>query len=167
VFWPSIHDITTDPDDPPAFVALLARRHGRWVSRPESDGPTAAAAQRRAYPDIQPLIVGAPLARVFAAALAAARGMGWEVVAHNRDAGRIEAIATTRLMRFKDDVVVRLREDRAGTRVDVRSKSRLGRGDLGTNARRIRRYLAALTQIHTSQHQAAAGRGEQPERFTE
>ena len=146
MFWPSIHDITTDPDDPPVFVALLARRGGRRVSRPEYDGPNAATEQRRAYPDIQPLTLAAPLAQVFDAAMAAARTMGWELVAADRDAARIEAIATTSLMRFKDDVVIRLRQEAAGIRVDVRSKSRLGRGDLGTNARRIRRFLAALTR---------------------
>ena len=146
MFWPSIHDITTDPDDPPAFMALLGRRAGRWVSPPEYDGPKAAAEQRRAYPDIQPLILNAPLTQAFEAAAAAARAMGWETVEADRAAGRIEAIATTRLMRFKDDVVVRLRGDVGGVRVDVRSKSRVGRGDLGTNARRIRRFLAALIQ---------------------
>jgi uncharacterized protein (DUF1499 family) len=146
VFWPPIHDITTDPDDPPQFEALLPRRAGRWVSRADYDGPQAAAAQRRAYPDIQPLTVPVPLDRVFEAALAAARVMGWQVVAHNRAAGRIEAIATTRVMRFKDDVVVRLREGAQGVRVDVRSKSRLGRGDLGANARRIRHFASLLVR---------------------
>jgi uncharacterized protein (DUF1499 family) len=142
VFWPSIHDITTDPDDPPAFKALLTRRAGRWVSPPEYDGPHAAAEQRRAYPDIQPLMVNVPLPRAFEAAVASAREMGWEIVAADHNTAHIEAIATTALMRFKDDIVVRFREVGARVRVDVRSKSRLGRGDLGTNARRIRRFLA-------------------------
>ena len=115
------------------------------MSPAEYDGPTAAAEQRRAYPDVQPLIASAPLPRVFETAAATARAMGWEVIATDRAAGRIEAIATTRLLRFKDDVVIRLREERGRVRVDVRSKSRLGRGDLGTNARRIRRFLAALS----------------------
>ena len=144
MFWPSIHDITTDPDDPPAFVALLSRRSGGWLSPPDYDGPQAAAEQRGAYPDIQPLVLAGPIERVFDAAIAAARAMRWEIVAADRNAGRIEAIATTRVMRFKDDVVVRLRQEDERVRVDVRSKSRLGRGDLGTNARRIRRYLASL-----------------------
>lgn len=148
MFWPRIHDITTDPDDPPAFDALLGRRAGKWVSTPDYDGAQAASEQRRAYPGIQPLVLAAPRGQVFDAALRAARGMGWEIVASDGPTGRIEAIDTTRLMRFKDDVVIRLREEGAGTRVDVRSKSRLGRGDLGTNARRIRRYLSALAQIH-------------------
>jgi uncharacterized protein (DUF1499 family) len=145
VFWPRIHDVTTDPDDPPTFQALLSRRAGRWVSPPAYDGVQAAAEQRRAYPDIQPLTLTIPPAPAFEAALAAARRLGWEIVASDWVSGRIEAIATTRLMRFKDDVVVRLRPEGGGTRVDVRSKSRLGSGDLGTNARRIRRFLAILT----------------------
>jgi uncharacterized protein (DUF1499 family) len=70
---------------------------------------------------------------------------GWRVVGDDVAAGRLEAIATTRWLRFKDDVVVRLRDrPEGGTRVDVRSKSRIGRSDLGTNARRIRTYLADL-----------------------
>jgi uncharacterized protein (DUF1499 family) len=74
-----------------------------------------------------------------------ARQLGWEIVAVDRARGVLEAIDTTFWFRFKDDIVVRLR-DRAqgGTRVDVRSKSRIGRSDLGTNARRIRAYLADL-----------------------
>jgi uncharacterized protein (DUF1499 family) len=144
VFWPRIHDITTDTVDPPLFVALVPRRAGRWVSRPDYDGPVAAAQQRRAYPDIQPLTLAVPRSRAFDAALAAARSMGWEIVAAERDTGRIEAIATTRLMRFKDDVVVRLRQEGEAVRIDVRSKSRLGAGDLGTNARRIRTFVGAL-----------------------
>ncbi|MND03152.1 hypothetical protein D3C83_228380 [compost metagenome] len=65
-------------------------------------------------------------------------------MASDRAAGRVEAIATTTLLRFKDDVVVRVRDAAGGSRVDVRSKSRVGVGDLGTNARRIRRFLSAL-----------------------
>ena len=146
MFWPSIHDITTDPDDPPAFDALLHRRGGRWVSTADYDGPHAASEQRRAYPDIKPLLLAVPMARLFDAAVAAGRAMGWEVVSADRATGRIEAVATTRLLRFKDDVVVRLRQDDEFVRVDVRSKSRLGRGDLGTNARRIRRFLESVTR---------------------
>lgn len=141
--WPRIHDITTDPADPPLFVSLLTRR-GLKVSPPGYDGPEAAAQQRDAYPDIQPLVLGVPRAQAFDAAVAAARGMGWEMVASDPATGRIEAIATTLLLRFKDDVVIRVRGEGTGSRIDVRSKSRVGVGDLGTNARRIRRFLSAL-----------------------
>ena len=143
MIWPRIHDITTDTVDPPQFVALLSRRGSR-VSSPEYDGPRVASEQRRAYPDIQPLVLGVPASQAFDAAVAAAGKMGWEIVASDRASGRIEAIATTRLLRFKDDVVVRVRDDTTGARIDVRSKSRIGVGDLGANARRIRRLFSKL-----------------------
>ena len=142
-FWPRIHDITTDTVDPPQFVSLLTRR-GASASPAEYDGPEAASEQHEAYPDIQPLALGLPVAQAFDAAVAAAGRMRWEVIAAERDARRVEAIATTFWLRFKDDIVVRVREAGAGSRIDVRSKSRIGVGDLGTNARRISRFLFEL-----------------------
>jgi uncharacterized protein (DUF1499 family) len=140
---PPIHDITTDLEDPPAFVAIAPLRAG--ASNPvEYAGPETADAQRRAYPDLRPLAVAAPPATAFARALDAARAMGWEIVAADTAAGRIEATATTRWYGFKDDVVVRVTPSDGGSRVDVRSKSRVGRGDVGANAARIRAYLARL-----------------------
>ena len=142
---PSIHDITTDPDDPPAFVAILPLRAGA-ANPPEYAGATAAADQRRAYPDIQPLSLRVAKEEAFDRALGAARALGWDVVADDRASGRIEAVDTTFWFGFKDDVVIRITEVPVdgGTRVDVRSKSRVGRGDLGTNARRIRDLLGRL-----------------------
>jgi len=104
------------------------------------------AQQRRAYPDIQPLVVNVPAEKAFDRALAAVRDLGWNVVASERDAGRIEAVDTTFWFGFKDDVVIRVREMGApgSTRIDVRSKSRVGVGDLGTNARRVRTLLDRL-----------------------
>jgi uncharacterized protein (DUF1499 family) len=109
-------------------------------------GGEVAAAQRRAYPDIGPLALAMPPATAFARALDAAKGMGWEIVAADAGAGRIEATATTPWFGFRDDVVVRITPAAAGSRVDVRSVSRVGRSDLGTNARRIREYLAMLSR---------------------
>jgi uncharacterized protein (DUF1499 family) len=77
-------------------------------------------------------------------ALDAARSLGWEVVASDAATGRIEATATSRWFGFKDDVVVRIRPEGAGSRVDVRSMSRVGVGDLGANAERVREFLAKL-----------------------
>ena len=74
----------------------------------------------------------------------AARAQGWEMVAVVPAEGRIEATETTRWFGFKDDVVIRVRPAAAGSRVDVRSVSRVGRGDVGTNARRVRAFLEAL-----------------------
>jgi len=140
---PSIHDITTDTDNPPQFVALRAVRE-KSPNGPEYAGEKIARQQKAAYPDIQPLMVGEPPARAFERALAAARSMGWDIAAASAEDGRIEATATTRWFRFKDDVVVRVTPSTAGSRIDVRSKSRLGRSDLGTNAKRIRAYFAAF-----------------------
>ena len=140
---PSIHDITTDTENPPAFVAILERRRGA-PNPPEYDGPAVAAQQKRGYPDLAPATVPAPPDRTLAAAEATARALGWEVVAVTTVEGRLEATATTRWFGFKDDVVVRVTPAGSGSRVDVRSKSRVGHSDLGANAKRIRAFLTDL-----------------------
>ncbi len=142
---PAIHDITTDMDNPPAFVAVLPLRAGA-ANPPEYAGAETAAQQRRAYPDVQPLVLRSSAGETFDRALAAVRDLGWEVVASDRAAGRIEAVDTTFWFGFKDDVVIRIAETppAGGTRVDVRSKSRVGVGDLGTNAGRVRELLRRL-----------------------
>jgi len=140
---PPIHDLTTDTDWPPQFVAIVALRAGA-PNPPGYAGKEVAELQRKAYPDIQPLALGVPPAMAFSRALAAAEAMGWEIVAKDQPAGRLEAVATTFWFGFKDDVVVRIAPAPPGSRIDVRSKSRVGRSDAGTNARRIREYLERL-----------------------
>ncbi|HWZ61034.1 MAG TPA: DUF1499 domain-containing protein [Gemmatimonadaceae bacterium] len=140
---PPIHDISTDPADPPAFVALHAAR----VNAPNGSdygGPDVAAQQRAAYPDIVPAIVVSPPPVTFARALAIARDMRWSVVAADTTAGRIEA-TTTSWFGFTDDIVVRITPVPEGTRVDIRSASRAADTDGGTNAHHIRTYLHELT----------------------
>jgi uncharacterized protein (DUF1499 family) len=141
---PPIHDISTDTADPPTFEAVVPLR---------ADAPNtleysqeAARHQRSGYPDIRPLILEMPAPQVFDRALQAARDEGWEIVDANADEGRIEATDTTTFFGFKDDVVVRLTTLGGRTIVDVRSVSRVGRGDAGTNARRVRDYLERLSQ---------------------
>jgi uncharacterized protein (DUF1499 family) len=141
---PPIHDITTDPEDPPEFQAIVPLR----VDAPNPiayPGAEVAAQQEDAYPDVQPLLTGLAPEEAFARALEAAGELGWEVVAADRAEGRIEAVDTTFWFGFQDDVVVRIRPADPGSRIDVRSKSRVGVGDLGTNAARIRAYLDALS----------------------
>jgi uncharacterized protein (DUF1499 family) len=140
---PPIHDISTDTADPPEFVAILPLRADA-PNPAEYGGPAIAAAQQQAYPDLQPLALSQPPEAVFGRAVEAARRAGWEIVASDSAAGRIEATATTGWFGFKDDVVVRIRPANEGSRVDVRSVSRVGRSDVGTNARRIRAYLVDL-----------------------
>ncbi len=137
---PAIHDITTDTDRPPGFAALLPLRL-EAPNGAEYGGPAVAAKQRAAYPDVKPAHLAAPPDAAFDRALAAAQKMGWTIAAADRAGGRIEATATTFWFGFKDDVVVRVAPEGTGSRVDVRSMSRVGRSDLGTNARRIRNYL--------------------------
>ncbi|HLK12464.1 MAG TPA: DUF1499 domain-containing protein [Candidatus Binatia bacterium] len=140
---PRINDFTTDPADPPAFHAAagLPANAGRDMTYPAA----FAAQQRRCCPDLAPVELPAGV-DAFARARRAAESMpAWTVIDADRAAGRIEAVATTRLFGFHDDVVIRVRPLPDGrSRVDVRSKSRDGKGDLGTNAARIRAYVAAL-----------------------
>jgi len=142
---PAIHDITTDTANPPAFQALLAARADA-PNPAEYGGAEVAAKQHAAYPDIQPLQFDAPPAKVFPAALETARAMGWDIAAQVPDEGRIEATATTFWFGFKDDVVIRLQPAADGTRVDVRSESRVGGSDVGANAARIRAYSRKLRE---------------------
>ena len=145
-----IHDVTTDADDAPRFVALrelrLQCRNGVLYS-----GLRGAAHHAR-YPDIAPALYAQAPATIFQAALAAAKTMQWDIAAAVESEGRIEATATTRLLRFKDDVVIRLRADadadastsNYGTRLDIRSASRVGSSDFGANAKRIHRFLQTI-----------------------
>ena len=140
---PPIHDITTDTGDPPAFEALLPLREGA-PNPPAYGGPQIAAQQAEGYPDLAPLDVAVPPQQAFDAAFSAATAMGWEIVASDADAGRIEASDTTFWFGFVDDVVVRIRAADDGSRIDVRSVSRVGVSDVGANAVRVRAYLAEL-----------------------
>ncbi|WP_206044667.1 DUF1499 domain-containing protein [Gemmatimonas groenlandica] len=140
---PPIHDITTDMTDPPAFVAVLPLRASATNSAVYA-GDSIAALQRAAYPDVQPLMLPVPPLAAFERAVAAAKVMGWEIVAGDSPSGRLEATATTTWFGFKDDVVVRIRAENGGSRIDVRSVSRVGRSDVGANAARIARYLREL-----------------------
>jgi hypothetical protein len=143
---PPIHDITTDTLDPPQFSAILPLR-GAAPNPPGYAGEQVARLQQEAYPDLRSYRLNAGAGQAFERALAAARQMGWEIVAADPETGRIEATATTFWYGFKDDIVVRIGADDAGNGgsvIDVRSKSRVGRSDLGANAARIRAYLDAL-----------------------
>lgn len=139
---PPIHDITTDLENPPGFDAIVPLRGDapNSLERPAD----LAQQQRQGYPDLAPIVLTVPLDQAFTRALEAAQDAGWQIVTADKGSGRIEATDTTRWFGFTDDIVVRLTPWGAGTRVDVRSVSRVGRSDVGTNARRIRRYIQGL-----------------------
>ena len=142
---PPIHDISTDTSDPPLFVDVLPLRAGARNSAAYG-GSRVAELQKAAYPDIVPVDLAIAPGEVFTRALAAAKAMGWALVAADSATGRIEATATTRVFRFKDDVVIRIRPHNGGSRCDVRSVSRIGGSDLGKNASRIREFITRLRQ---------------------
>lgn len=141
---PPIHDITTDPADPPPFVAAIALR-GPHTNSPAYGGEEVAAQQRKAFPDIEPLILPnvAP-ADAFARAMQASNNVGLRIINSEPAQGRIEGVATTGWFGFQDDVVIRVGPEGSGSRIDIRSASRVGRGDAGMNARRVRALLRMM-----------------------
>lgn len=144
---PPIHDITTDTREPPAFSALLeARRRAPngadYGASPGWPASKLREAQQAAYPHIQPIMTSLSMTEAAARAEAVLQEMGLEVVDVNLAVGRVEATATTFWYGFKDDVVVRVRRVQGGSRLDVRSMSRIGRSDLGANAARIAEFTA-------------------------
>ncbi len=140
---PAIHDISTDTDNPPAFSAVAPLRRGS-PNPVEYGGEEIADQQHKSYPDIQPLLMHAPVDHAFEHVVETAREAGWNIVDANPAQGRLEATATTFWFGFKDDVVIRVLATETGSRIDVRSVSRVGRSDIGANARRVRAYLAKL-----------------------
>ena len=98
------------------------------------------------YADLQPQRFTRPFDHVFDAALATAQALAWEVTAQDRNQAEIRAVATTAIFRFKDDITITISREGKNVLVNVRSRSRIGKGDLGTNARRIRHFQAELAQ---------------------
>ncbi|MBL4864696.1 MAG: DUF1499 domain-containing protein [Rhodobiaceae bacterium] len=141
---PRIHDISTDLQDPPIFVAILAQRTPAHNSLDRTTPEDLAALQQAAYPDLQPLLLDRHPGEAFEDVVAAVQALGWEVVSIAVEEGRVEATDTTLVMGFKDDVVVRVREEEGKALIDIRSASRVGESDLGKNAARIRALRAEI-----------------------
>ena len=140
---PRIHDISTDLADPPRFFAVLPLRKGASPAPDRIDDKTAKL-QRAGYPDLATLDLPLNSDAAFAKVLQAAKTMEWEVVSSRPAEGILEATATTAWFGFRDDIVVRVRAAGEHSRVDVRSTSRVGVGDAGKNADRIRKFLTLL-----------------------
>ncbi len=159
---PPIHDVTTNIADAPRFTPATMAARQAFGANPVGEmtaklGSTPAYANNAAlkdktlgevgaaaYPALKPLNAAANPAATYAAALAEAQAQGWKVTTQDPAAGVVEAVAETALFGFKDDVTIRVRPSGAGSIVDVRSTSRVGLSDMGTNAKRITGYLAAL-----------------------
>jgi hypothetical protein len=155
---PPIHDISTDIEYAPQFKALLPLREGA-PNGPGYDGPkmlvyngkktTVAALQKKYYEDVIPYaILGITPFKLLKRALTAANDMGWHIVDVDWKGDRIEATDTTFWFGFTDDIVIRVKPaGRIGARLDIRSKSRVGQSDLGTNARRIRAFIKRMKSM--------------------
>lgn len=143
VRFPPIHDITTDTSNPPTFIALDDNRSGAKNTLVYG-GPEVAAQQSKAFPDIAPIQSNKSAPDAFAEALRVGKAMGWEIVAQDPSDLRFEATARTSVYRFVDDVVVAVTSVDGASRIDIRSVSRIGRGDRGVNAMRIREFIKAF-----------------------
>jgi uncharacterized protein (DUF1499 family) len=148
VALPLVNDVTTDPDDPPSFGRSRAALEARGGMQPPEglggDGTAGAS-----YGDLQPVLLEVTAAEAFEAARKTVAALGWRVVEQvppggRTGTGRIDAVATSALYRFADDITIRIRPSAGETRVDIRSRSRVGRHDLGANAARIRAFAAEL-----------------------
>lgn len=146
---PLLNDVSTDIDDPPSFsrsrIVLEAR-----MGRVPPDVPTERRRiQRQAYPKTGPIVLELPAEIAFEIARRAALNRGWRVLEASRPGGRsgvgrIEAVAQTRLLRFSDDITIRVRPRADGSRIDIRSASRLGSHDFGANAARIAAFTSEI-----------------------
>lgn len=143
---PKIHDITTDPIDPPRFEALARLRIGDGTNSAVYAGLYSAEQQRAAYPDIEPVELEVPVQRAYDVTLALVNKRKWLIIDERapqppRRIGRIEAVARTPVMGFREDVSIRVMPDGEGSRVDIRSSSRYFEGDLGSNAARVTKLI--------------------------
>lgn len=143
--YPPMHDITTDAGNPPSFdfaAGMRVAEHGAGVAYPGD----AAAMQQKYYPGIEPALLDMPPAQAFDRALAVVKAKGWMIVKSDPEAGVIDAYDRSFWFGFADDVAIRVTATDKGSRVDIRSGSRQGRGDFGVNAARVRGFLAALKE---------------------
>ena len=146
VSTPVIADISTDTENPPKFEKILPLRKGSEVPS-EHQGKKIFELQRKGYPDIQPLLFEAKPDAIYPKVLKTAKELEFEIVSTEKERFRIEAFEKTRWFGFTDDVIIQLKEIEPGlTRLDMRSVSRVGKSDLGTNARRIRRFFSQLSK---------------------
>ncbi|MBR0952189.1 DUF1499 domain-containing protein [Bradyrhizobium canariense] len=146
---PAIHDITTDPIDPPRFDALARLRTGDGANTAVYAGLYSAEQQRHFYPDIEPIELEISADRAYAIALQLVNKRKWLVIDERapqppRRIGRIEAVARSPIMGFREDIAIRVVPDGDDSRVDIRSASRYFESDLGSNAARVKKFIDDL-----------------------
>ncbi len=138
-----LHDITTNVADPPEFTAALKNR-SRSMNSLQYAGKSIADMQRLAYPDLKPIRITKAPEQVFDLAKNVVVTLGWKILAESKSLLCIEAIDTTRIFRFKDDIIIRIKADENGSILDIRSVSRFGTSDFGANAKRTRHFIQAF-----------------------
>jgi fatty-acyl-CoA synthase len=154
---PPIHDISTDLADRPVFSEKALAERGPEANPldvttmqpspftpPDLVGKPIADLQKAGYPDVQPLPFAVTPDKAFEAALAAMQANKLKIVNADKSTGVVEGVAETFWFGFKDDVVVRVRPTLQGSVIDIRSASRVGLSDLGTNAKRIKKLQADI-----------------------
>ncbi|WP_297735531.1 DUF1499 domain-containing protein [uncultured Maricaulis sp.] len=142
---PFIPDVTTDAADPPHFTAAYAARRAS-SERPLAYDSSVHAAQQAAYPEITSLVVDQDARTVFRQALLYGRENGWRIGTASDTAGMFEAAAESLMFGFRDDISVRVTALEDGrSQVDIRSLARQPVHDLGRNAERVERFLAAMS----------------------
>ncbi len=144
--YPLIHDITTDMENPPMFVDIIELRSDA-PNPAEYQGEEVAKAQKEFYSGLGPIQLQLNYDEAFNQALANAEKMPWQIISESKEEGRIEAYEKLAWFGFIDDVVIRVDTTSTGSIIDIRSKSRIGRGDLGVNAKRIKRYKATFKAL--------------------
>ncbi|MDO6507959.1 DUF1499 domain-containing protein [Colwellia sp. 4_MG-2023] len=140
---PFLHQVSTDTVNLPAFDVIIALR-GEKSNPLDYDREKLALLQQAAYPELQSILSDLSVEQAFTKAVDTAMNLGWEVVAKDKDRGMIEAVDTTLLWAFKDDVAIRVQLTDMGSKVDLRSISRVGGTDLGANAERIKKFITAF-----------------------
>jgi len=135
-----LNDVSTDTINPPLFDAVISLRP-QGSNSIEYPGAAAAARQQQLFPDIAPIESSLSTEEAFKHALDIAKKMRWEIVSQDISTGIIEAVASTPVFSFEDDVVIRIQSAQSGSIVDIRSHSRVGRGDRGKNAQRVRDFI--------------------------
>ena len=125
-----------------AILVAVTPRAGWTTSKASNSGS-------RDYPDLAPRVYDLDPDNTLTLAVQVASGLpGWRVVRTDRAAGQITATVGVPpvLPLFTDDVVIRVSPEGRNTRLVIESASRIGRADLGENARHIRAFLRALDQ---------------------
>lgn len=144
---PLIHNVTTNPDNPPEFIVASSKRGSD--ANPLTYTAETAQLQKAGYPDLKTLESPLPPSQAFQRALALCEQLNWDVYFQDPSRGHIEAVATTRWFDFKDDIVIRIEATETGSAIDLRSVSRVGKGDLGANARRISTFVTRFSSTES------------------